>query len=459
VNPESHSRTAPLFPVLLVNFIGTLGFSIVLPFLVFVVLRIGGNALIYGIVGATYPALQMIGAPILGRWSDRYGRRRILLLSQTGTLLSWVLFAVALFLPVVEIAAVDSPVLGNFRLTVPLLLILVARALDGLTGGNISVANAYVADISPEEDRNRNFGRMGVSSNLGFIVGPALAGLLGGTALGEQLPVLAALVVSLVATLLVGFYLPESRPCDEPERTDPTRVGRLFGQEHRSCYEARDLEKAASSSAWSLPQIPRMLTLYLVVFLAFNLFYTAFPIRAAGDLGWEVTDTGAYFAVLSAIMVVVQGPVLGALSRRFSETALIVSGGVILATNFALLLSASTTIIYVAAVLFAVGNGIMWPSVQSLLSKLAGDEKQGVVQGIAGGVGGLASIVGLIAGGLLFEAAGASTFLVSAALIVMSCGIALPLFWMAPRAGADRRDGRGSPVAGRATGSERGDDP
>jgi MFS family permease len=413
--------------VLLVNFIGTLGFSIVLPFLVFVVLRLGGNALVYGIVGATYPALQMVGAPILGRWSDRYGRRRILLVSQAGTLVSWVLFAVALALPVIEIAVVDAPVLGSFRLTLPLLLILVARALDGLTGGNISVANAYVADVSPEGDRSRNFGRMGVSSNLGFIVGPALAGLLGGTAMAEMLPVLAAMLVSLAATLLIAFYLPESKPCDEPQRTDPARVGKLFGQEHRSCYAELPEEEAATSKLWSLPQIPRMMTIYLVVFLAFNLFYTAFPIRAAADLGWQVTGTGVYFAVLSAMMVVVQGPVLAALSRRFSDAQLLIAGGVILSGNFALLLSGNTSVIYLAAVLFALGNGIMWPSVQSLLSKLAGERDQGMVQGIAGSVGGLASIVGLIAGGLLFEAAGAVTFLYSAGMILVSCVVALPL--------------------------------
>jgi MFS family permease len=431
VIPENRSQTVPLFPVLLVNFIGTLGFSIVLPFLVFVVLELGGNALVYGIVGATYPALQMVGAPILGRWSDRYGRRRILLLSQAGTLFSWVLFAVALALPVIEIAEVDAPVLGSFRLTLPLVLILVARALDGLTGGNISVANAYVADISPEEDRSRNFGRMGVSSNLGFIVGPALAGLLGATAMGEMLPVLAALLVSLVATLLIAFYLPESKPCDEPQQSDPSRVGRVFGQEHRSCYAEMPEEEVTSSRVWSLPQIPRMMTIYLVVFLAFNLFYTAFPIRAAADLAWRVTDTGLYFAVLSAMMVVVQGPVLAALSKRYSDAQLLIAGGVILSGNFAMLLSAKTAVIYLAAVLFALGNGIMWPSVQSLLSKLAGERDQGTVQGIAGSVGGLASIVGLVAGGLLFEAAGAVTFMYSAGLILASCAVAWPLLRVA----------------------------
>lgn len=423
---ERQSQTVALFPVLLVNFIGTLGFSIVLPFLVFVVLRFGGNALVYGIVGATYPALQMIGAPILGRWSDRYGRRRILLLSQAGTLISWVIFAIALAVPVVEVMAFDAPWIGSFQLTLPLLLIFVARALDGLTGGNISVANAYVADISAESDRSRNFGRMGISSNLGFVVGPALAGLLGGTAMGETLPVLAALSVSLLATLLIAFYLPESKPCDEPVRSDLSRVGKIFGQEHRSCYAERGSEGETVSNVWQLPHIKRMMTLHLVVFLAFNLFYTAFPMRAAAQLAWTVSGTGVYFAVLSAMMVVVQGPVLAMLSKRFSDAQLIVGGGVLLSANFALLLSADTGIIYFAAVLFAVGNGLMWPSVLSLLSKLAGEENQGAVQGLAGSAGGLASIIGLVAGGILFDQTGAVTFVISAVLILVSCGIALP---------------------------------
>ena len=413
--------------MLLVHFIGTLGFSIVLPFLVFGVVRLGGNALVYGVVGAAYPALQMIGAPILGRWSDRYGRRRILLLSQAGTLASWVLFAVALALPVVEIASVDAPLLGHFRLTLPLLVILAARALDGLTGGNISVANAYVADISPDEHRSSNFGRMGIASNLGFIVGPALAGLLGGTALGELLPVLAALVVSLVATLLIAFYLPESKPCEPEESATRTTVGRVFGREHRDCFQEQSVDRTTIAEIWAQHNMARTLTLYFVVFLAFNIFYTAFPMRAAADLAWHVTDTGLYFAVLSTMMVVAQGPLLATLSRRFSDPTLIVAGGVILSGNFALLLSSDTTVIYLAAVLFAVGNGIMWPSVLSLLSKLADDRYQGAVQGVAGSAGSLASIAGLLAGGLLFEQLGAATFLFSTALILVACGVALPL--------------------------------
>jgi hypothetical protein len=120
-----------------------------------------------------------------------------------------------------------------------------------------------------------------------------------------------------------------------------------------------------------------MLVLYFVIFLGFNLFYTAFPMRAAVDLGWTVTDTGIFFAVLSGAMVIVQGPVLGRLSRLFSDAQLIVAGSLILATNFVFLISRETVAVYASAILFAVGNGVMWPSVLSLLSKLAGSRFQG----------------------------------------------------------------------------------
>ena len=107
-------RPVSIYPILSVNFVGTLGFSIVLPFLVFLVTRLGGNALVYGVMGATYSFFQLIGAPILGRMSDRYGRRRTLLLSQLGTMVSWGVFLIALFLPVAPLVEVDSALTGAF---------------------------------------------------------------------------------------------------------------------------------------------------------------------------------------------------------------------------------------------------------------------------------------------------------------------------------------------------------
>src|SRR5689334_9229184 len=169
------------------------------------------NAIVFGILSATYTAFQLVGAPILGRWSDIYGRKKILLLSNVGTLVGWIFFLVALFLPNENILSINS-LLGTFVITLPLLVLFLARFIDGLTGGNISVANAYLADISSNENRSNNFGKMAISSNLGFIVGPALAAILGSTIFGNILPVLAALILSLVTLIVITVTLKEVRP-------------------------------------------------------------------------------------------------------------------------------------------------------------------------------------------------------------------------------------------------------
>src|SRR5918992_3301304 len=150
-----HKEKNSLLPLLLINFVGTLGFSIVLPFLVFLVIDLGGNSIVYGILGATYPAFQLIGAPILGRWSDIYGRKKILLLSHGGTLTGWMIFLIALFLPVNNLFSIDSTILGTFVITLPLAALFLARAIDGLTGGNVSVADAYLSDVSTDENRSK----------------------------------------------------------------------------------------------------------------------------------------------------------------------------------------------------------------------------------------------------------------------------------------------------------------
>ena len=408
-----------LFPILLVNFVGTLGFSIVLPFLVFLVMKFGGNAIVYGLLAATYPAFQLIGSPVLGRWSDIFGRKKVLLLSNVGTSVGWILFLFALSLPSEKSFSIDIYFLGTFVINVPLLVLFLARAIDGITGGNISVANAYLADLSSDRTRSKNFGKMAISSNLGFILGPALAGILGGTIYGAMLPVLAALILSLVTLIVIYFLLRESKPSSQeilvPEEGT---IRKVFSQECREPYSTLSTKKPRLREVFKLKHISFLLVLYFLIFLGFNIYYAAFPTHAANDLKWSVTQLGVFYAVLSGIMVLVQGPVLRKALKRFSEEKLVVIGSLILGINFILFVSNNIVSVGGAVILFAVGNGLMWPSFMSILSRLAGSKLQGAVQGVAGSVGGLASIIGLSLGGFLYNSIGGATFLISAGVIL-----------------------------------------
>ena len=410
-------KQASLFPILLVNFVGTLGFSIVLPFLVFVVMKFGGNAIVYGLLAATYPAFQLIGSPILGKWSDTYGRKKILLLSNIGTSIGWLLFLFALFLPSNSFNIHIG--IGTFVVVVPLIVLFLARAIDGITGGNISIANAYLADLSSDATRSKNFGKMAISSNLGFILGPALAGILGGTIYGTVLPVLAALILSLVTIIVIVFLLRESKPSSSEEMLVPEQgtIRKAFSQECRECYLNTSTTKPRMQNIFKLKHISFLLVLYFLIFLGFNIYYATFPTHAAKDLRWSVTQLGIFYAILSGIMVLIQGPVLRKALKRFSEEKLVIIGSVILATNFILFVSNNIVLVGGAIILFAAGNGLMWPSFMSILSRYAGSKLQGSVQGIAGSFGGLASILGLVLGGFLYNSIGAATFLISAGVI------------------------------------------
>ncbi len=420
------NKQITIFPLLLSNFIGTMGFSIVLPFLVFLVIDFGGNALVYGILAAIYPTFQLIGAPLLGRWSDTIGRKKVLLISNIGTLIGWVIFFIALLVPVWNLYSVNSIILGSFVITLPLVILFLARAIDGITGGNISVANAYLSDVSTDKSRSKNFGKMAISSNLGFIVGPALAGILGATVYGEMLPVLAAVFISLIAVIVIAFMLKESKvkttvstPLVDVNVSEKVAIRNVFSCEPKECYKTPNPKNLSFLDVFRLKDISFLLVLYFFIFLGFNIYYTSFPIHAVSGLKWSVTEMGIFYSVLSGVMILVQGPVLRKALQKFSEEKLVVIGSLILGVNFALFMFNSTVLVYVALVLFALGNGLMWPSFMSILSKRAGTAHQGVIQGVGSSMGSLASIIGLIVGGLLYNLIGPTTFLISAAVIFM----------------------------------------
>lgn len=431
-SPESIGP--PILPILTVNFVATLGFSVVMPSLVFVVTRLGGNALIFGVVGATYSLFQLVGAPILGRWSDRYGRRRILLLSQAGTFVAWGIFLVAVTLPKVPIATVDSPLLGAFTLTVPMAVLFVARALDGFTGGDESIANAYLADISDDRHRSEYFGKMAASSNLGFVAGPALAGLLGAMGMGELPPVIAAFAISGLAILIIAVGLPETTLCALDADPEQANVRRVLGQQHKECFTMPAARKLTTAEILALPSMSLMLSVYFLVFLGFNLFYVAFPVYATTAIAWSLTRIGVYFSFMGLMMALAQGPVLKRLSQRWSDRKLVVAGGILLATSFPFFTGTSGVLIYAGTTLLAIGNGLMWPSLLAILSRITDHSAQGAVQGFAGSTGAVASIAGLLLGGALYHWLGGRVFLLSAGLIALSSALS----FMIPREAAGR---------------------
>lgn len=418
------AKPVSIAPLLAVNFVGTLGFSIVTPFLVVLVTNWGGNAVIYGVLAATYSFFQLFGAPILGQLSDRVGRRRVLLLSQFGTLLSWGVFLIAFALPANTLLNVSNRWLGDFVITLPLLVLFVARAADGLTGGNVSVSNAYLTDITTEDQRSRNFGRMAVSSNLGYIVGPALAGLLGATLLGELLPVMAAFVISAAALALIQFSLAEVAPAPITGKLEEHSACNLYGHEHKPGYKVSCAKHDGIAAILAMPKMAALMAINFLVMLGFSFFYVAFPVHALGGLGWNVTDIGIYFAVLSLAMIAVQGPILARATKIMSERALMSLGGLSLGLGFAALFWPGTLAAYVAGGLIALGNGLMWPVFMSVLSKSAGTELQGAVQGFASSVGAVASIAGLIGGGVFYVTLGPTLFPIAAIIILIAAVLA-----------------------------------
>ncbi len=225
--------------------------------------------------------------------------------------------------------------------------------------------------------------------------------------------------------------LPESRPCTITSDPEHASVRKLFGQDQAPCFETAGAPIGISQIV-RLPRVSRVLGIYFLIMLGFNFFYISFPVHAVLHLNWSVVDTGLFFAVMSLCMAVVQGPVLRRASRRWSDADLIVVGSVVLAASFVLFVLDSKSGIYAGAAVLALGNGLMWPSVLSVLSKAAGQTHQGAVQGFASSSGSIASIIGLVVGGLLYGTLGSRVFLISAATTCLAFVLALPLRHGAP---------------------------
>lgn len=410
-----------VFPILLVNFLGILGYSVVIPILIFVVTKFGGNAFVYGIVGAAYPFFQFLGAPRLGKLSDRIGRKRVLIITQIGSFLAWMLFLLSFELPRWTLWEQESSVTGAYSITLPLVFVVLARAVDGFTGGNISVANAYMADVSDEESRGKNFGLIGASTSLGFIVGPAMAGVLSGTELEERLVLIASAAMALFTALIIHLKLKETVPGTAPA---PGNIWKNIKGMRNSLRPY--VEKNGSSAAQDkgpgrseilrIPGMPALFAIYFLSFFSFSLYYVSLPIFASEVLNWDVGQLGLFLAFFSLMMVLVQGPLLSVLSSSVHRRTLVLVGAPLTALGFGLVTRGEISFLYAGAVFMALGNGLMWPSFLNVLGSRGDNSIQGSIQGYGASMGSIARMSGLIAGGLLFEFWETDTFFLSGAM-------------------------------------------
>ena len=354
-------KRSPLIVIFTTVFIDLVGFGIVIPVLPFYAEGTTFNATprTVGLLFASYSIMQLIFSPVLGGLSDRFGRRPVLFISIIGTGIGFLILGLANTLA----------------------LLFIGRILDGITGGNISTAQAYIADITTKENRAKGMGLIGAAFGLGFIFGPAIGGIL--SRWGIHVPFFFAAGLCFANALLLYFTLPETVTPDHPARVSATR-GRGISQLIRSLKQ---------------PRLAFVLVIYFMFVVAFSIMTTSFSLYVMFRFGYDAQHTGYIFAYVGLISVIVQGGLIGRLVKRFGELPLVVFG----ALCFSLSLFAVPYVgpaagglagLLIGGGVFALGNSLATPALTSLASKSVGESEQGTVLGVTQSVASLARAVG-----------------------------------------------------------------
>jgi DHA1 family tetracycline resistance protein-like MFS transporter len=364
-----------------VVFIDLLGFGMVIPVMPLYAERLGASEAATGWLSTSYSLMQFVFAPIWGRLSDRVGRRPVLLISIAMTAVAFFLYGVA----------------GSF------VVLLLSRLFAGAATANIAIAQAYVADVTTPEGRAKGMGMIGAAFGLGFVFGPAVGGILAGYSLSA--PGLAAAALSLANLVGAFFLLPEPAQHVAATRTRG-RFEALIGE----------LKK---------PGIRRILFIYLVVTLAFSAMEATYAFLAQRHFGLAERHVGWVFAYIGVIVVLVQGGLIGPLTRRFGEKRLLVVGALLQCVALAALPFANGLAgLLLATAPLAFGSGIASPSMMSMLSRLSRAEDQGGTLGIGQSASALGRIIGPLAGTTSFSAWHAAPYLGGAALMAMGAAVA-----------------------------------
>jgi len=374
---QSPRRT--LTTLFLIVFTDLIGFGIVIPLLPLYADHFHPAPWVFGLLMATYSAMQFVFSPILGRLSDRVGRRPVLLISLTGSIVGFAMFALANSLP----------------------LLFASRLLAGIAGGNIATAQAVIADTTPPEQRARGMGMIGAAFGLGFIAGPAMAGIL--VSVSTSAPGWGAAACSSVALLMTALFLPETLPtrADSGAWAPASGVARL-------------------TFAWRHPDLAPLIAVGFAVVTGFAAFEVTFAQFLHARLDLPHSGVSFLFVYVGVLAVVVQGGLVGRATRLLGEANLVIGGLAFTAAGL-LLLSSAHRLGVVLAVLpvVALGAGMVNPSLTALVSRRASADQQGMALGAFQGVSSLARVVGPFAAEVALGRWGVAAPQVGAALLAV----------------------------------------
>jgi DHA1 family tetracycline resistance protein-like MFS transporter len=395
VSPSLRRRVLSL--VVFTVFLDLVGYGIVIPLFPLYVKEMNASVSVVGLILACFSLTQLVATPILGRLSDKYGRRRIILISLAGNALSMILFALAV----------------NVRL---LPLFFASRIIAGATAGNLSACQAAIADVTAREERAGAMGLLGAGIGLGLVLGPALGGLL--AKLAPWAPPIGAAAMAVADLVLTFFLMPETRwkgASGAPKQALDHMVPAL-----RVSEPSLPPKAAPQVSLWDALRERRMagvLVLYFLTFMCITNLQVSLTLLAQQRMGWSEEEAGWSFALFGLMGLIIQGGLIGRLVRVFGELVLVIAGAVLNLAGMLLIgFSQRPATLLVGLVIFGAGVAITNPSLSSLASRFARDEQQGAVLGFAQSAGGLARTVGPIWSGHLFDEFGSTAPFISGAV-------------------------------------------
>lgn len=392
-------QRSPLLPIFLIVLVDVLGFTIVIPLLPLYALNFESSKLVATTLTSVYAFCSLISTPIIGNLSDKLGRKRLLIASQIGTCGGFIILA-----------------FSN-----ALWMVFLGRIIDGITAGNLSLAQAYISDHTKAENRAKSFGIIGIAFGVGFMFGPGIGGFL--AKYGLHVPFIAAASLSLLSILCTSLLLTN----EIPPQHDPAAAAAAPAGPGGKRPGAFDL--AVYFDYFRRPGLGKLYLQFFLFTFAFSCFTSGMAIFALEVFGWGVTETGYLFMLSGFLGIIWQGGLIGRMVKKYGERKLALAGFVSAVVAY-LLISSSVYIgvvmIFPAALVASFGNGVLRPVLTSLITQSVGRHEQGTALGISGSLSSMAMVLAPVSGGALLEANLPALWpIVSATTIVAALFVAL----------------------------------